>query len=80
LKFRVNNNNNNNKRKKLELVIMVWPGKIKYYLRDEVVIHNSMYDIWVIVQCRVFDLTRLIRDRMDTMNDVGIYYLKKNTE
>lgn len=40
--------------------------------RDEVVIHNSVDDMWVIVNGLVFDLTNLVRSRSETMNDVSL--------
>lgn len=41
------------------------------FTQDEVVIHNSWYDIWVIVNGRVFDLTNLIKKRLNELNDVS---------
>lgn len=44
---------------------------ITYFTKDEVVIHNSQDDIWVIVNGSVFDLTNVIKKRLKTaMNDV----------
>ncbi|EDW77832.1 uncharacterized protein Dwil_GK24335 [Drosophila willistoni] len=42
--------------------------KLRYYLRDEVVIHNKKCDCWVIIHRKVFDLTALIKDRLDHWN------------
>ena len=42
-----------------------------YFTRDEVVVHNSWYDIWVIVNGRVFDLTNLIGKNINGLNDVS---------
>ena len=42
-----------------------------FFTRDEVVIHNQTDDMWVTVNCRVFDLTNLIRNRLETINDVS---------
>lgn len=44
-----------------------------YFTRDEVVIHNTQADIWVIVNRLVFDLTKLIEGRVETMNDVSFF-------
>lgn len=44
-----------------------------YFTRDEVVIHNSQTDMWVIVNGRVLDLTNLIEKRLETMNDVSLF-------
>lgn len=41
-----------------------------YFTRDEVVIHNSQDDIWVIVNELVLDLTNLMKKREDSINDV----------
>lgn len=53
------------------------PTKTKYFLRDEVVIHNHAKDIWVIINRHVFNLTPLYADRRGSMNDV-IRILMKN--
>lgn len=42
-----------------------------YFTRDEVVVHDSWYDIWVIINGRVFDLTNLIGKRINGLNDVS---------
>jgi hypothetical protein len=49
---------------------------MKYYLRDEVVIHNRSDDIWIIIHGKVLDLTKLLKDRKDsdTMNDVSTIF------
>lgn len=44
-----------------------------YFTRDEVFIHNSQTDMWVIVNGRVLDLTNLIMMRLETMNDVSLF-------
>lgn len=41
-----------------------------YFTRDEVVIHNSQDDIWVVVNGLVLDLTNFFGKRLDSMNDV----------
>lgn len=45
----------------------------KYFTRDEVVIHNTQDDMWVIVNGIVLNLTNLFTSRgmeFDSMNDV----------
>lgn len=42
-----------------------------FFTRDEVVIHNSQHDMWVIVNGIVLDLTNLFEGRMESMNDVS---------
>lgn len=46
-----------------------------FFTRDEVVIHNSRDDMWVIVNGAVFDLTNLFVTRMElnSVNDVRIF-------
>lgn len=44
-----------------------------YFTQDEVVIHNSQTDMWVIVNGRVLDLTNFIMKRLETMNDVSLF-------
>lgn len=44
---------------------------VRYYTRNEVVIHNKMTDIWVIINNVIFNLTRLMENRSDTMNNVS---------
>lgn len=51
-------------------------SKCVHYTRDEVVIHNSPDDIWVIVNDRVFDLKNLVLKRSESMNDVSKTFLK----
>lgn len=46
-------------------------SKCIFYTRNEVVIHNTADDMWVIVNGLVFDLTNLFAMRSDTMNDVS---------
>lgn len=41
-----------------------------YFTRDEVVIHNSQDDIWVVVNGLVLELTSFFEKRLDSMNDV----------
>lgn len=41
---------------------------MRFYLRDEVVIHNQIDDIWVIINRIVYNLTELIKDRLDSLN------------
>lgn len=47
------------------------PRKLRFYLFDEVVIHNKKDDCWVVIHRNVFDLTPMIRDRLDHWNAVG---------
>lgn len=49
-------------------------GERVRFTRDEVVIHNSPDDIWVIVNGLVFDLTNLVQRRSKTMNDVSLRF------
>lgn len=35
--------------------------KLKFYLRNEVVIHNQPDDIWIIINGRVLDITKFIK-------------------
>lgn len=42
-----------------------------YFMRDEVVVHNSQEDIWVSANGIVYDLTNLIQKRLETMTDVS---------
>lgn len=46
-------------------------NEVRYYTRNEVVIHNKTDDIWVIINNVIFNLTRIIENRSDTMNDVS---------
>lgn len=47
--------------------------KNSYYTRDEVLIHNTQDNIWIILNCSVLDLTKLVAGRKETMNDVSSY-------
>jgi hypothetical protein len=47
------------------------PIKVQYFRWDEIVTHNLADDIWVVIHGNVFDLTRLMLDRKDTINLVG---------
>lgn len=56
----------------IEISEMALPIKnMRYYLKDEVVCHNKKNDIWVIIHTNVFDLTEMLKDRMDHWNRVG---------
>jgi cytochrome b involved in lipid metabolism len=44
--------------------------KLRYLTRDEVVVHNSHDDMWVIVNGRVFDVTSLY-EKEEPMSDVS---------
>jgi Cytochrome b5-like Heme/Steroid binding domain len=46
---------------------------MKYFRRDEIVVHNTISDIWVIINGQVFDLSKLLKDRhdSDTVNEVS---------
>lgn len=46
--------------------------QLKYYLYDEVCIHNKRDDFWVVIHGNVFDLTQLLNDRLDSWNNVNI--------
>lgn len=48
------------------------PKKLRFYLWDEVVIHNKKDDCWVVIHRNVLDLTPMIRDRLDHWNAVGL--------
>jgi len=48
---------------------------MRYYLKDEVVSHNKKDDCWVIIHTNVFDLTPMLKDRLDHWNRVG-YIIK----
>ncbi|XP_037805588.1 cytochrome b5 domain-containing protein 1 [Lucilia sericata] len=48
--------------------------KMKYYLYDEVCIHNNKNDFWVVIHGNILDLTPLINDRQDSWN-VNLDYL-----
>ncbi|KAH8412109.1 hypothetical protein KR222_011377 [Zaprionus bogoriensis] len=47
---------------------MELPTKLRYYLFDEVVIHNKKHDCWVVIHSNVLDLTPLLNDRRDHWN------------
>ncbi|EDW71336.1 cytochrome b5 domain-containing protein 1 [Drosophila virilis] len=42
--------------------------KLRYYLMDEVCIHNKKTDFWIVIHKNVFDLTPMIKDRRDHWN------------
>lgn len=46
-------------------------NQVRYYTTNEVVIHNKTDDIWVIINNVIFNLTRLIENRLYTINDVS---------
>lgn len=46
--------------------------KLRYYLMDEVCIHNKKTDFWIVIHKNVFDLTRMIEDRRDHWNRVRL--------
>ena len=50
--------------------------KRTFFTRDEVVIHNSRDDIWVIINGTVIDLTNFFQKRVesDTVNDVSMNF------
>ncbi|KAM7351894.1 cytochrome b5 domain-containing protein 1 [Cochliomyia hominivorax] len=41
---------------------------MKYYLYDEVCIHNKRNDFWVVIHGNILDLTPLLNDRSDSWN------------
>lgn len=41
------------------------------FTRDEVVVHNSQEDIWVIANGLMYDLTNLNQKQLETMTDVS---------
>ncbi|KAH8352055.1 hypothetical protein KR084_001506 [Drosophila pseudotakahashii] len=43
-------------------------NKMRYYLKDEVVSHNQKDDCWVIIHTNIFDLTPMLKDRLDHWN------------
>ncbi|XP_017151259.1 cytochrome b5 domain-containing protein 1 [Drosophila miranda] len=43
-------------------------NKMRYYLKDETVLHNKKDDCWIIIHNNVYDLTPMIRDRLDHWN------------
>ena len=49
-----------------------------YFIPNEVVVHNSVNDMWIIVHKMVFDLTNLFKKRSDTMNDVSVNNYRKS--
>lgn len=44
---------------------------MKYYLYDEVCIHNKRNDFWVVIHNNILDLTPLLIDRSDSWNKVN---------
>jgi len=44
---------------------------MRYYLMDEIVTHNRKDDCWVVIHKNVFDLTPMIKDRLDHWNRVS---------
>ncbi|KAH8392131.1 hypothetical protein KR215_001477, partial [Drosophila sulfurigaster] len=42
--------------------------RMRYFLMDEVVTHNRKDDCWVVIHKNVFDLTPMIKDRIDHWN------------
>ena len=48
---------------------------IKFFRKDEVVIHNQIYDIWVIINKNVLYLTKFFEARENSMNDVSLLIL-----
>ncbi|XP_030383222.1 cytochrome b5 domain-containing protein 1 [Scaptodrosophila lebanonensis] len=47
---------------------MQQPKIMRFYLKDEVALHNKKDDMWVAIHENVLDLTPLIRDRLDHWN------------
>lgn len=45
---------------------------MRYYLHDEVVLHNKKDDFWVVLHGNVLDLTPFLKDRYDHWNSVSI--------
>lgn len=44
---------------------------LRYYLYDEICIHNKKDDFWVVIHDHVLDLTTMLKDRLDSWNSVG---------
>lgn len=44
---------------------------MRFYLLDEVVLHNKKDDFWVVIHGNVLDLTPLLKDRYDHWNSVS---------
>jgi len=44
---------------------------MKFYTKDEVAVHKHIDDIWVTANGYVYNLTGLMENRMETMNNVG---------
>ena len=53
--------------------------KLKYYLYDEVCIHNKRDDFWVVIHGNVLDLTQLLNDRCDSWNNVKRIFFCNNS-
>lgn len=45
-------------------------SKLRYFLYDEVCVHNKKDDFWIVIHGNVFDLTPMLRDRQDSWNKV----------
>lgn len=45
-------------------------NNVKYFLRDEVAVHNKLQDFWVILHGNVLDLTMFLKTRQDSMTCV----------
>lgn len=45
-------------------------NKCKYFTRDEVIIHNKIDDIWIIINNRVFDLTEYFYYKKSILTEV----------
>lgn len=48
----------------------VHKNPVKYYLPDEVVVHNKLDDIWVIINGNVLDLTNFFQSRTEFLSPV----------
>ncbi|ALC38741.1 CG15429 [Drosophila busckii] len=47
---------------------MLQPKRMRYYLKDEIVLHNKKLDCWLVIHQNVYDLTPMIKDRLDHWN------------
>lgn len=45
-------------------------NNLHYYLYDEICLHNKRDDFWVVIHDHVFNLTIMLKDRIDTWNSV----------
>uniref|UniRef100_A0A1I8N4C5 Cytochrome b5 domain-containing protein 1 n=1 Tax=Musca domestica TaxID=7370 RepID=A0A1I8N4C5_MUSDO len=43
-------------------------SNLRYFLYDEVCVHNKKDDFWIVIHGNVFDLTPMLRDRQDSWN------------